>query len=585
MLKNLNIRTKLFLILGINIALFVFMGFAAKMGAGIINDEMEIIYGRDLRGISYLLEADRDLHQALVAERTMFIAKPGTELFNQLMDDYTSNKEQADTRVGKFADISDSPSQKKLVQKYMADRKKWDEVSLEVVRNLQAGNHDDAVVESSIRDGIKRFDAMRDHIDKITGQLNEQAVASYDQAADTYSKLSYFLLFLTLGSALVGSFCTLLVTNNITHPLRAVVESAGKLASGSFPAPMKMDRKDEVGVLADSFDDMSSTLQSNLDEIAVKSREAEEKAEAAEKAMIEAEEARAAAENAKKEGMNQAAMQLEQIVSQIASASEELNSQIRESQRGSEAQRTRTSEAATAMEEMNATVLEVAANASSAAENARNAHEQAQEGGNKVQSVAESIEELNEESKRLQKEMQELGEHAESIGKIMEVISDIADQTNLLALNAAIEAARAGEAGRGFAVVADEVRKLAEKTMTATQEVGNAINAIQGSARNSIRSMDRNTEMVVGSTELSREAGLFLTKIQTFVDETADQVRAIATAAEQQSASSEEINRSTEEINTISADIAEAMDQSAQAMDDMAQLSDELRMLIDELKQ
>ena len=364
-----------------------------------------------------------------------------------------------------------------------------------------------------------------------------------------------------------------------------LVEFTKRLASGDFPQPLDYRRADEVGALASSFDEMNLTLQHNMDEIAHKSQEAEDKANAAEVAMREAEEARRAAENAKREGMLQAAGELEQIVSQIASASEQLNAQIQESRQGSEIQRERTGEAATAMEEMNATVLEVASNASNAAENAENAKMQAEDGGDVVQRVVQSIEQLNQETGKLQGEMNDLASQAQAIGQIMTVISDIADQTNLLALNAAIEAARAGDAGRGFAVVADEVRKLAEKTMSATQEVGDAIGSIQHSTTLSIKSMEQTSEMVDTSTQLTREAGESLTKIINLIEETADQVRAIATASEEQSATSEEINRTTEEVNAIAADTAEAMTQSSVAMEDMAQLSDQLKSLIEEMKQ
>uniref|UniRef100_UPI00048F6934 methyl-accepting chemotaxis protein n=1 Tax=Desulfocurvus vexinensis TaxID=399548 RepID=UPI00048F6934 len=153
-----------------------------------------------------------------------------------------------------------------------------------------------------------------------------------------------------------------------------------------------------------------------------------------------------------------------------------------------------------------------------------------------------------------------------------------------LALNAAIEAARAGDAGRGFAVVADEVRKLAEKTMHATQEVGNAIGAIQDSTKKSIHSMEQTAGVVGDSTRLASEAGQSLVEIIRIIEGTADQVRAIATASEEQSAASEQINRGTEEINRISSETAEAMNQSALAMQDIARLSDQLRNLIDELK-
>jgi methyl-accepting chemotaxis protein len=363
-----------------------------------------------------------------------------------------------------------------------------------------------------------------------------------------------------------------------------LVEFTKRLASGEFPQALDFRRGDVVGALASSFDEINVTLQQNMDEIAHKSQEAEDKAHAAEAAMREAEEARRAAENAKREGMLLAAGELEQIVSQIASASEELNAQIQESRRGSDIQRERNGEAATAMEEMNATVLEVASNASHAAENAEAARAQAEDGGDVVQRVVDSIEQLNQETGKLQGEMDDLANQAQAIGQIMTVISDIADQTNLLALNAAIEAARAGDAGRWFAVVADEVRKLAEKTMSATQEVGDAIGSIQHSTSQSIKSMEQTSEMVDTSTELTREAGESLAKIIRLIEQTADQVRAIATASEEQSATSEEINRTTEEVNAIAADTAEAMTQSAAAMDDMAQLSEQLRDLIEEMK-
>ncbi len=147
-------------------------------------------------------------------------------------------------------------------------------------------------------------------------------------------------------------------------------------------------------------------------------------------------------------------------------------------------------ETATAMEEMNATVLEVAHNASNAAESAARARENAQVGAEGVRQAVTSIDAIKDQILDLNESMGELGSQAEGIGQIMNVVTDIADQTNLLALNAAIEAARAGEAGRGFAVVADEVRKLAEKTMQATKEVGDAVSTIQSQARSNITAVE-----------------------------------------------------------------------------------------------
>ena len=166
----------------------------------------------------------------------------------------------------------------------------------------------------------------------------------------------------------------------------------------------------------------------------------------------------------------------------------------------------------------------------------------------------------------------------------MAVISDIADQTNLLALNAAIEAARAGEAGRGFAVVADEVRKLAEKTMASTTDVGHAFKAIQDSAAKSMDQVDLTVGNIEKATELAIRSGDALREIVGMVDDTADQVRGIAAASEQQSASSEEINKSIMQVNTIAGETASAMQEAARAVSELAEQAQVLTGLIRELK-
>ncbi|MDR2727408.1 MAG: methyl-accepting chemotaxis protein, partial [Deltaproteobacteria bacterium] len=185
--------------------------------------------------------------------------------------------------------------------------------------------------------------------------------------------------------------------------------------------------------------------------------------------------------NQTKRTIHSVAEQAASIATRVASSSEELSAQVEQVSRGAEQQRARVESTATAMTEMNSTVLEVARNAGHASEQSEATKNKASDGAALVGKVVHAINLVNKVASTLQTNMQELGGQAESIGGVMNVISDIADQTNLLALNAAIEAARAGEAGRGFAVVADEVRKLAEKTMSATQEVGANITAIQQS--------------------------------------------------------------------------------------------------------
>ena len=233
---------------------------------------------------------------------------------------------------------------------------------------------------------------------------------------------------------------------------------------------------------------------------------------------------------------------------------------------------------------MNATVLEVARNASYAAKSSQEASQKARDGSEVVHLSIDAMSKTQAQTEGLRTSMSALGQQTQSIGAIMSVITDIADQTNLLALNAAIEAARAGEAGRGFAVVADEVRKLAEKTMSATKEVGDAIAAIQRVATSNIQAVEAAVADLEQAAKHSEQSGVVLNEIVAGAESSADQIRGIATAAEEQSASSEEINSALEAINEITEDTARKIQESTQALHGLAQQTQELRSLIDELK-
>ena len=417
-----------------------------------------------------------------------------------------------------------------------------------------------------------------DELVRDQGRLSAGLVAGAEQRGRAAAML--MLVAVVLGFA-VSVGLGLFLTRGIVKPLSACVDFARDVSGGRLDKILDVERQDETGVLAASLRQMVANLKEKIAEAETKSAHAQVAAQKAQEATRQAEEATRRAERAKAEGMLHAANQLEGVVAVVSSASAQLSAQVEQSSRGAEQQSGRVGETATAMEEMTATVLEVAKSASQASDTATQARDKAENGSKVVGLLVGSIEDVHRLAQEMKGDMGELGRQAEGIGRIMNVISDIADQTNLLALNAAIEAARAGEAGRGFAVVADEVRKLAEKTQTATKEVGQAIQGIQDGTKKNVANVERSGQAIEQATDFANQSGQALGQIVTLVESAADQIRSIATAAEQQSSASEEINHSIDDVNRISSEMSEAMRQSAQAVGELANQAQVLKVLVE----
>jgi len=274
---------------------------------------------------------------------------------------------------------------------------------------------------------------------------------------------------------------------------------------------------------------------------------------------------------------------LSNVADQVAKASSHLAGSSQDISTSAERQAAQAVEVATAMDEMSATVQEVARNATEVADQAKLGTELAENGASVVRQTIESMETIANSVRKSAATVEELGRRSAEIGQIIGVISDIADQTNLLSLNAAIEAARAGEHGRGFAVVADEVRKLAEKTSFATKEVRDTIGATQSETKEAVESMRSGNKDVEVGVELASRAEHSLADIVSSYMTVNDMVHQIATAAEEQSATSSEIADHIESIASLSREVKGGIGAIAQAASELAVLSQRMREQVGEM--
>ena len=344
-------------------------------------------------------------------------------------------------------------------------------------------------------------------------------------------------LISTVLALLVGIIAALLITRQITRPLQETLAVVERIASGDLSHNIQVTRRDELGVLQQGIQRMGTTLRELISGI--------------------------------RDG-----------VTQIASAAEELSAVTEQTSAGVNSQKIETDQVATAMHEMTATVQEVARNAEQASQAASAADGQAREGDKVVAEAIAQIERLADEVARSTDAMAHLQQESNKIGSVMDVIKAVAEQTNLLALNAAIEAARAGEAGRGFAVVADEVRGLAQRTQKSTEEIEGLVAGLQNGTQQVANVMNNSRSLTDSSVELTRKAGVSLENITRTVSNIQSMNQQIAAAAEQQSAVAEEISRSIVNVRDVSEQTATASDETAKSSVELARLGSQLQQMV-----
>jgi methyl-accepting chemotaxis protein len=382
-----------------------------------------------------------------------------------------------------------------------------------------------------------------------------EAMPAKTLTAASVTSLACAVVIVALFLALLGRY--------LMRPLELLAGYANQVGEGRMePLPADPRFIGRLGVLKDSLEAMVAVLESQLTLAKTRAAQIEEHAAAAEKASREARHA-VKKDEARRLGMLGAGETLETVADSIKEATSSLRQEARDVSSGAEEQKSCIDETADSVSVLVEATVAVAKSAEQAASAAEEARRRAAEGASVVDDSVAAIGKVATLAAALKSNMADLGRQAESIGDVMTVISDIADQTNLLALNAAIEAARAGEAGRGFAVVADEVRKLAEKTMTATAEVGKVIQAIQSGTFENIRHMDQAASAVDDATTLAGQSRAALGQIVSLSGDASTQVVSIAKASDDQVAASERIQSAIERIRDLSGRTTDGMVRSA----------------------
>lgn len=429
-------------------------------------------------------------------------------------------------------------------QSFLSLRQAWNTVQqsqrgfLEFIQQRDAKSAN-KILRESWDEFLEYKKALADLIRVNDNFITDDRTVTLERVADATLLTRIGIAFIILFMILMNLF----LAKQIRNPLKEVMKMAGEIASGNLAYTLKRDQigNDELGELADSCENMQSNLRVLIEDVRA------------------------------------AVMQLGAAIDEVSAISEQ-------SSQGMGLQHDQITMIVTAMEQMQMSVNDVAKNTEDASTSAADATKEAGMGSQEIQQNIMSIQQVSEVIENAGQIVDQLEENTTSIGMVVDVIGSIADQTNLLALNAAIEAARAGEQGRGFAVVADEVRTLAGRTQDSTREITDIIEKLQVRSNEAGAATQQSRDMIRGCVEQSMATGEKITAIETAVNEIAGMSTQIASACSEQTSVTEELNRNVAHINTACSEVATGTQQTAQACIELSRLSVGLQSSIDSFK-
>jgi methyl-accepting chemotaxis protein len=533
---DLGFRWKIALPILLLAALLVTMGVLGMRGIAQVAESSTTLTNRHLPAISLLLNADRDLYQAFVAERSL-LGEGASAHVAGLKAAHAENLQQAYDRVHRFADMQPGSEALALVAEFERGFERWKATSQRVLE--LAASDPDGASRLSFGDSEAQFEAARTAIDKL-GELEDGAANAVGTAAIARGEALAWQQGLIIAIGL--GVCLVLVLGFpllVTRPLHNLLYRIEQIADGDGDLRVRLDvlSKDELGKLSHAFNRFLDKLQPLIKEVG-------------------------------------------RVTGEVADSAQSLAGMAAANDRLISSEHAAVDQVSTAATEMSAAVHEVARNAQNAADAARHAEVQSREGAEVVGATIHSIRQLAQEVESASDTIQTLEQETANIGAVLAVIKGIAEQTNLLALNAAIEAARAGEQGRGFAVVADKVRALAARTQESTKDIQQMIERLQVGVQNAVKATHSGSARARQSVEQAAGVDQALSVTGDSVQRINDMAAQIATACEEQSSVTEEIARNISDIRDLSNEAAQTSEQSTRASRHLSELSHGLAQLV-----